>query len=189
MNRRYTDVPTRRRFRRRAAAAASGLVGAIALAGCGSGQISQTTTQASAVDGAQAVINNVALRDVRIDAVQTGDFLRPGDEVDLVLVATNQSPQLADKLVRITTDIGPVTMSGNPRLPAGGTLFVGGSVKLHVLDAVQAAQTAKATVALTKPITNGLTYNFTFDFDKAGSIGVAVPISAGLLPRTPAPGP
>jgi hypothetical protein len=188
VNRRYTDGPTRRRFRLRAAAAAAGLAGAVALAGCGSGQISQTSTQASAVDGAQAVINNLALRDVHIDAVQTGDFLGPGDEVDLVLVVTNQSPQLADKLVRVTTDIGPVTVSGNPRLPAGGTLFVGGGAKQHVLDAVQAAQTAKAIVALTKPITNGLTYNFTFDFDRAGSVGVAVPISARPAPRTLAPG-
>ncbi len=29
-------------------------------------------------------------------------------------------------------------------------------------------QTAKATVKLTKPIANGLTYNFTFKTEKAG---------------------
>jgi hypothetical protein len=38
----------------------------------------------------------------------------------------------------------------------------------------------RATVALTKPITNGLTYNFTFNFEKAGQASVMVPISAGL---------
>ena len=37
------------------------------------------------------------------------------------------------------------------------------------MDAVEAADAVKATVALTKPITNGLNYNFTFDFEKAGT--------------------
>jgi len=39
---------------------------------------------------------------------------------------------------------------------------------------------AKATVALAKQITNGLAYNFTFNFEKAGQASVMVPISAGL---------
>ena len=30
------------------------------------------------------------------------------------------------------------------------------------------AQPTKAEVTLSQPITNGLTYSFTFDFDKAG---------------------
>jgi hypothetical protein len=33
-------------------------------------------------------------------------------------------------------------------------------------------------VALDKPITNGPNYNFTFDFEKAGTVSLAVPISA-----------
>ena len=39
---------------------------------------------------------------------------------------------------------------------------------------------AKATVNLSKPITNGLTYKFTFKFEKAGEASVQVPISAGM---------
>ena len=35
---------------------------------------------------------------------------------------------------------------------------------------------------MAKPITNGLTYNFTFNFEKAGQASVMVPISAGLAP-------
>ena len=50
------------------------------------------------------MVNNVALRNVHIQATQTGDFLRPGGTVDLVLVAVNQSPDIADKLVGITTE-------------------------------------------------------------------------------------
>jgi hypothetical protein len=175
-----------------AALAAGGLVGAVALTGCGSGQVSQTSSQASAVDGSQAVINNVALRNVRIQAVQTGDFLRPGAKVDLVLVVTNQSPDVADKLVGITTDIGTVTVTGDSRLPAGGVLFVGTpqGQNRKAVDAVEAADTAKASVELSQPITNGLNYNFTFNFEKAGSTSLMVPISAPQAPpgeQTPGP--
>jgi hypothetical protein len=174
-----------RRSARVAALAAGGLIGAASLAGCGVGQVSQTAMQQSAVDGNQAVIKNVALRNVRIQALQTGDFLRPGATVDLVLVVVNQSPDVTDKLVGITTDIGKVTVTGDPTLPAGGTLFVGapnGQDKKAV-DAVEDADSVKATVTLAKPITNGPNYSFTFDFEKAGSVSVAVPISAPEGPR------
>jgi copper(I)-binding protein len=183
----YRDSKPRasRRSARVAALAAGGLIGAVALAGCSAGQVSQTSMQQSAVDGNQAVINNVALRNVRIQALQTGDFLRPGATVDLVLVVVNQSPDVTDKLVGITTDIGKVTVTGDATLPAGGTLFVGapnGQDKKAV-DAVEDADSVKATVTLAKPITNGPNYNFTFDFEKAGSVSVAVPISAPEGPR------
>ena len=76
--------------------------------------------QESAVDGNQAAVNNVALRNVRIQAQQNSDFLRPGTTVDLVLVAVNQSPDITDKLVGVTTDIGKVTVTGDPTCrPAG----------------------------------------------------------------------
>ena len=183
----YRDSKPRasRRSARVAALAAGGLIGAVALAGCSAGQVSQTAVQQSAVDGNQAVIKNVALRNVRIQALQTGDFLRPGATVDLVLVVVNQSPDVTDKLVGITTDIGKVTVTGDPTLPAGGTLFVGApnGQNQKAVDAVEDAAAVKATVALAKPITNGPNYNFTFDFEKAGRVSVAVPISAPEGPR------
>jgi len=168
-----------------AALAAGGLIGAVALAGCSAGQLSQTAMQQSAVDGNQAVVNNVALRNVRIQALQTGDFLRPGATVDLQLVAVNQSPDITDKLVGITTDIGKVTVTGDPTLPASGVLFVGPRSGQHqkAADAVESADSVTATVALAKPITNGPNYEFTFTFEKAGSVSVAVPISAPEGPR------
>jgi hypothetical protein len=166
-----------------AALAAAGLIGALALAGCSAGQLSQTASQESAVDGNAAVINNVALRNVRIQAQQHTDFLHPGTTVDLVLVVVNQSPDVADKLVDVTTDIGTVTVTGDPTLPAGGTLFVGtpNGQNRKAADsaaAVEAADSVKATVELTKQITNGPNYNFTFKFEKAGSVSLQVPISA-----------
>jgi hypothetical protein len=168
------------RSSRVAALAAAGLIGAVALAGCSAGQLAQTASQESAVDGNAAVINNVALRNVRILAQQNTDFLHPGATVDLVLVVVNQSPDVTDKLVGVTTDIGEVTVTGDPTLPAGGTLFVGtpNGQNRKAVNAVEAADAVKATVALSKQITNGPNYNFTFNFEKAGSVSLPVPISA-----------
>ncbi|KAA1251664.1 hypothetical protein F0Q45_03380 [Mycobacterium simiae] len=173
----------------------AGLVAAIATltSGCGTGQISQTASQESAVNGNQLTINNVALRDIRVQALQrTGDFLPPGKSVDLVLVAVNQSPDVADRLVSITSEAGTVTMSGDARLPAGGMLFIGTPDGQVVAPGpLPSNQTARASVMLNKPISNGLMYNFTFNFEKAGQGTVMVPIAAPLAEpheQTPTPG-
>jgi hypothetical protein len=155
-----------------------------ALSGCGAGQISQTATQEPAVNGNRVTFNNVALRDIRIQAMQTSDFVQPGRTVDLVLVAVNQSPNITDRLVSISSDIGTVTLSGDARLPAGGMLFIGAPEGQRVAPGpLESNNAAKATVSLTKPITNGLTYHFTFNFEKAGQASVQVPVSAGLAPQ------
>lgn len=166
--------------------AAAGLTTLIAA--CGAGQIAQTD-QASAVNGTEGTVGEVALRDVRIQAVQsTGDFLKPGRTVDLLFVASNQSADSSDELTGISTDVGKVALAGDKKLPAGGVLVVGAPVSqdLAPTPALGAARdsgatgTAAATVTLDKPITNGLTYDFTFDFKQAGQISLAVPISAGV---------
>jgi hypothetical protein len=176
---------TRLPVRRRIPAAVSGLavsclLAAPALAGCGAGQIAQTSIQEPSVNGAAGQIGQLALRNVYLRAEQTSDFLRPGQSVDLVFVATNQSPDVEDRLSRVTSDVGTVTLTGDARLPASGALIVGNRAgpDIKAVDAAEAADAAKATVALTKPISNGLTYPFTFDFERAGSVRLDVPISA-----------
>ena len=99
-------------------------------------------------------------------------------------MAANASPDAADKLVSITSDIGNVRLTGDAAVPVNGVLVVGDSRRPdQPLESVEAADTAEATVALTKPITNGLTYDFTFTFEKAGETTIEVPISAGEAPR------
>lgn len=154
---------------------------AAALSGCGTGQISQTAAQEPAVNGSRITIKTMALRDIRIQAAQTGDFLQPGHTVDLVLVAANNSPDVNDRLTGITSDIGTVTLSGDGKVPASGSLFLGTpDGQAAAPGPGQGNAAAKATINLTKPISNGLTYNFTFKFEKAGEGTVDVPISAGL---------
>ena len=164
--------------------AACGLAATMALSGCGAGQVSQTATQEAAVNGTSANIGKIAIRNAHLRADQTTDYVQPGREVELIFTATNDSPDVNDKLVSITSDIGTVTLSGDTTLPASGTLIVGSpDGQITALESVETAEAADASVALSKPITNGLTYNFTFTFEKSGQGTFAVPISAGESPR------
>jgi copper(I)-binding protein len=163
--------------------AVGSLLVASALAGCGAGQISQVATQEPAINGTTGSAGPIALRNVHIQAVESGDALEPGSDVALIFSAANGSPDADDRLVGITSDVGTVTLTGTTAVPAGGLLTVGTPDGVTELSAVEAADAADASVALTKPIRNGLTYDFTFTFEKAGKATVAVPISAGGAPR------
>ena len=163
------------RFSNRLLAASAGLAACgWILTGCGSGQISQVSSQEAAVNGMSANAKNIALRNVHLLA--TRDSLVPGKVLPLVFVAANNSTDVDDKLVGITSDFGNVTLAGDSAIPAGRAL-VAAPMGQH--EAMSAAAPGTATVSLTKPITNGLSYPFTFTFEKAGAVTVAVPLSAG----------
>jgi hypothetical protein len=86
--------------------------------------------------------------------------------------------------VSITSGVGSVTITGNATIRPAGTLVVGTpDGQPSPLDASEDADTVEAAVTLTEPISNGLTYDFTFTFERSGSATVAVPISAGETPR------
>jgi hypothetical protein len=164
--------------------AACGLAAAVAAAGCSAGQVSQTAVQQAAVNGSNATVGDITLRNVHLRANLTTDYLQPGREVELLFVSTNGSPEAGDKLVSVRSDVGTVTLSGDTTVPPIGVLVVGEpDGQIAPLESVETAKAAKATVKLTKPITNGLTYNFTFTFQRAGETTVPVPISAGEAPR------
>jgi copper(I)-binding protein len=173
------------RFKPRTSAlAACVLAAAVALSGCGAGQVSQMATQEPAVNGTNGNVGTIALRNIHLRAVQTTDYVRPGRDVELIFTAVNNSPDVNDKLVSITSDIGKVSLSGDTSVPADGVLVVGQpDGQTAALESAEATEGAKAAVALSKPITNGLTYNFKFTFEKSGETTVTVPISAGEAPR------
>jgi copper(I)-binding protein len=177
------------RFRTRTSAATAGLaVGALAaamaLSGCSAGQVSQMATQAPAVNGTAATIGSIELRNVHIRAVQDTDYIRPGSDVELLFVAANNSSADGDRLVSITSEVGTVQLSGDTEIKPGLALVVGTpDLQPSPLDATEGDETAEAQVTITEDITNGLTYPFTFTFEKAGEQTVLVPISAGEAPR------
>ncbi|BBX05697.1 putative lipoprotein LpqE [Mycolicibacterium aichiense] len=176
------------RLTNRLVAASAGLAACgLILTGCGTGQISQTADQESAVNGATANVANIALRNVHIQAVQSGDALKPGRAVELIFAAANISPDTNDKLVSVSSDVGSVELTGNTSIPAGSSLIVGSADGQAEATPMGSAQPAKAEVTLSQPISNGLTYGFTFTFEKAGQAQVQVPISAGGAERQGAP--
>ena len=166
-----------------AAVAACGLI----LTGCGAGQISQTADQEAAVNGTSATFENIALRNVHLQALQTSDYLQPGRSVELMFVAANTSPDTNDKLLSITSDVGSVALTGSSAVPAGvlwsSALPTVRPTRCRWAAISRPVPPPKAVVTLTKPITNGLNYDFTFEFDKAGKKTVEVPISAGNAPQ------
>lgn len=191
---------------------------ATALAGCGAGQISQTANQSSAINGGSANLGKLALRNVHLVGSPDPVKQRAGQKAELVLVITNESADVNDKLTSVTSpdDIGKVTLSGDSDIPATGRLFVGaaegqdpaaaaagpeasngehgaapsaepGAVTTEVKAPEPKPQASsdptikhgKAQLQLTKDLADGLTYRFTFTFEKAGEVTVAVPIDAG----------
>jgi copper(I)-binding protein len=172
------------RLTNRLVAASAGLAACgLILTGCSAGQISQTADQESAVNGATANVANIALRNIHLQAVQTGAAVEAGRTVELIFVAANISPDVNDKLISISSDVGTVAVTGATTIPAGTSLIVGSADGQDEATALGSAEPTKAEVTLTQPITNGLTYKFTFDFDKAGQTTVSVPISAGGAER------
>jgi hypothetical protein len=184
-------------FPTRASALHGGLVACVMIAatltGCSAGQQSQMATQEPAVNGASGGVGTIAVRDVRIRAQVTGAALQPGKSVDLLFVAANQSETDNDRLVSITSDIGPVTVNPvNPEIPAARTLIVGqpDGVGADAMAALPSAVKANATVKLTEPLANALTYNFVFTFERAGQAAIGVPVTAGdAAPRAEQPSP
>jgi hypothetical protein len=177
------------RFKSRSSAvtvalAACGVAAAAALSGCSAGQVAQTATQQAAVNGTAATVGDITLRNVHLRAPQKADYVQPGSEVELLFVASNESPDSADKLTSITSDFGTVSLTGDTSLPAQDILVVGEpDGQIAALEQAETADAAKAMVDISRPISNGLTYNFTFNFEKAGPTTIAVPISAGETPR------
>lgn len=165
------------RFKNRVFAATAGLAACgVILTGCGSGQISQVADQQSAVNGNAANVKNVALRNVYLQATQTSDFLQPGRIIPLLFVAANNSLEVPDKLVSVTSDVGTVALNGDVVLPVNGALVAKAGGASGETPGTVTPPTAAVT--LTQPITNGLSYKFTFNFEKAGSTTVAVPLAA-----------
>ncbi|UFS95000.1 hypothetical protein [Nocardia huaxiensis] len=188
------------------AALAAGAV--LTLSGCGAGQISQTADQVAAVNGNGADVGQVALRDVRFLLPQNEEYRNAkGGKAVLAFSAVNFSEGTTDKLVSIKTELGEVTIKGSNEIKPQATLVSdlstaaveehGAPADSHGADshgattsapaapaADQAADPNKAPVlievtGLTKDVTAGLTYPVTFNFEKAGTVVVNVPVDAG----------
>jgi copper(I)-binding protein len=112
-----------------AALVAGALIGAVALAGCGAGQITQTSTQQSAVGGANGNAGPIALRDVAIafpeKAPETATVYPRGGTAPLQMTIVN-SGAAPDRLVSATSPAGTVQISGATDIAGGQRVEVEG---------------------------------------------------------------
>ncbi|MGX1808906.1 hypothetical protein ACWIGI_24565 [Nocardia sp. NPDC055321] len=176
---------------------------ALVLTGCGAGQVSQTADQVAAVNGNEAEVGKIALRDVRFLLPQSEEYQNAkGGKAVLAFSAANLGEYEPDELVSITTDIGQVKVNGKAEIKPQATLVAdlpNKSAKAddHGHDDSHGAPATTATTAadkpadpaanpllievtgLTKDVTPGLTYQVTMNFKRNGTVAINVPVDAG----------
>lgn len=142
--------------RRAIAVAALATGAALALSGCGAGQISQTASQVPAVNGSAATVGNVALRDVRILLPQSEEYTNAkGGKSVVAFSAINEGSSKTDQLVSITTDLGQVKITpSTPELVPGQTVVAAGP---EAAKAAQAGENSTPTSAPAQPTSSAAT--------------------------------
>jgi copper(I)-binding protein len=122
--------PTARIRPARAAAVVGALIGAVALTGCGAGQVAQTAEQVAAVGGANATVGTIAVRNAEFefDGPVEGAFVYPvRGNAPLEMFIVN-SGATADRLVAARSPVADsVQISGTTEIPAGRALRVEGA--------------------------------------------------------------
>jgi copper(I)-binding protein len=142
--------------RRAIAVAALATGAALALSGCGAGQISQTAGQVPAVNGSAATVGNVALRDVRILLPQSEEYTNAkGGKSVVAFSAINEGSSKTDQLVSITTDLGQVKITpATPELVPGQTVV---AASPEAAKAAQAGENSTPTSAPAQPTSSAAT--------------------------------
>jgi hypothetical protein len=159
---------------------ASVVVATLALTGCGAGAISQTASQASAVNGATGQVGNLLVRNATIDfppnaAPTAGAVYQPGGAATLSLTLVNNGAA-ADKLVAVTSPVaGAGQVTGDATIPAGSTVSVGNNVGTDS-QALAGRTIAIKLSGLVGPIRAGLTYPVVLRFQNAGVLSVDLPV-------------
>ncbi len=112
---------------------------ALALTGCGAGQITQTSTQQAAVNGTHAQVKNIDLRNAAVQYPTSGPGYAAGATPALTLTIVNRGAQ-DDSLVSVTTEDGTqATIEGSKTVVAAHTLVIGPD------DAVESTNEAQPT--------------------------------------------
>jgi copper(I)-binding protein len=151
------------------------------LAGCEAGASAPTQHWHQPTDGAAAVHNNVAIKNVFVLGAPLGAKLTAGHSAGLFLALFNQGSP--DRLLSITA---PGT--------AKSVTLPGGTVRLASQQTVLLTGPAPKVILqdLTRPLTGGTTVRLVLNFENAASVTMVVPV----MPRAqyystfaPAPSP
>ncbi|HEX4226974.1 MAG TPA: hypothetical protein VHZ97_31715 [Pseudonocardiaceae bacterium] len=113
----YSPTPagtSRRRVLTRFAPAVAGLGVAVLLVGCGAGQITQTDTQQSAVNGGSGQVGQIAIRDAELQFPDNAqDVYAPGSNATLIVTIANNGIN-PDQLIAVSSPAASsVTIDGS----------------------------------------------------------------------------
>lgn len=205
-----SSSPRNRRTGVAVSALATGVVtAALALAGCGAGQITQTSAQVAGVSGGQATVGAIAIRNAEFayEETENASVYTRGQDAPVTMSIVN-SAATDDKLVSASSPVArSVRISGEAAVVAGRTLLVEGVPAVAATASAAATPSASAGPTSTAPtsaaaapdeeakgaqvvlvgvneeIRPGLTYPVTLTFEKAGTVTVLVPVANPTAPR------
>ncbi len=159
------------------------MVGALALAGCGAGQITQTSSQASGVGGASANVGQIAVREAAFAFTgdgKTAAIYQAGSEAPLSMTVVNFGGQV-DKLTNVST---PAAESA--RITGDGTIASGRVLLVEGLPAGEPAGAPGEAAPGARPTTGpGASAQATAG---PGASAQATPAPGASAQATPAPG-
>ncbi|HEY0815783.1 MAG TPA: hypothetical protein VGE11_21115 [Pseudonocardia sp.] len=131
--------------------AVGALVGALALAGCGAGQITQTSTQVSGVEGGSANVGQIAVRGAEFAFSGQGNtaaIYPSGGTAPLSMTVVNIGAA-TDRLMRAASPIaGSATIQGDPTISGGNKLIVSGQPAAATPSAAPSASSAAGATSV-----------------------------------------
>lgn len=156
--------PGARRRRSAATVSAAGLAAALLLSGCAAGQISQTAQQVAAIDGGNATVGTVGVRNVLLATPPAANY-PPGAEIPVLAVLSNDGIN-PDALTGVSTPAGAVRLSsGKIVVPPRSLIQLTG----------ESAQSVRLT-GLKRALCYGQSIPLTFSFERAGQVTLNVTI-------------
>lgn len=158
---------------------------ALALAGCGAGQVTQTDAQVAAIDGASATVQDIALRDVLLSYPKNtqGDY-PAGSDVPVQFTIVNQGAS-TDTLTAVGTPAARrVLVQGNTTVPTGMSVASrgesesggGASAGAEPVSPLDVGQLRIVLTGTTRTLRPGQNIELTFTFRNAGPVTLPVPI-------------
>jgi copper(I)-binding protein len=153
------------------------LLSTLLLAGCGTGQQTQTSMQLSAVDGAQGQIGPIAVRNAQLVYPKGGEhFYRRGTDAPLTAVIVNTGTT-ADELTSVSSPAAEVVqIEGQRTVPGQRTLRAVASSEDATPELSQ-GQVRITLVNLVQDVNPGKTTQITLLFRQAGEVTLQVPVA------------
>jgi len=128
---------------------------ALALAGCGAGQITQTDSQQPAVNGTHAQVKTIDLRNAAVQYPKSGPGYPAGATPALTLTIVNRGAQ-DDSLVSVTTEDGTqATIEGSKTVVAAHTLVIGPDDAVESTNEAQPTSSAAPSSSPAAPTSSG----------------------------------